>query len=140
MSKTNIAKVISQSGRSGVAGRAGDGNVPVVLRAVVVIVMDVAVPALTDAGLNVAVAPVGKPLALKVTEPGNAPPTVAVAIAKLAGDPAVIVCVAVVAVTLKSVIVSVSEFEVPPPGVGFTTVIAAVPFDAMSAAVIAAVS
>jgi hypothetical protein len=36
--------------------------------------------------------------------------------------------------------VSVSEFEVPPPGVGFTTVIAAVPELPMSAAVIAAVN
>src|ERR1700723_3481173 len=38
------------------------------------------------------------------------------------------------------VIVKSSEFEVPPPGVGFTTVICAVPAAAMSAAVIAAVS
>jgi hypothetical protein len=45
-----------------------------------------------------------------------------------------------VALTLKSVIVSVNEFDVPPPGVGFTTVIAAVPELAMSAAVIAAVN
>jgi hypothetical protein len=36
--------------------------------------------------------------------------------------------------------VNVSEFDVPPPGVGFTTVIAAVPELAMSAAVIAAVN
>ena len=35
---------------------------------------------------------------------------------------------------------NVSEFDVPPPGVGFTTVIAAVPELAMSAAVIAAVN
>ena len=46
----------------------------------------------------------------------------------------------VVAFTLKSVIVNVSEFEVPPPGVGFKTVIAAVPELAMSAAVIVAVN
>jgi hypothetical protein len=139
-SNSSAAKVINQSGRSGVAGLDGVCNVPVVLRAVVVIVIDVPVPALTDAGLNVAVAPVGKPAALNVTEPGNAPPTVAVAIAKLAGDPAMTVCVVVVAVTLKSVIVRVSEFEVPPPGVGFTTVIAAVPLVEISAAVIAAVN
>lgn len=132
--------IISPSGRSGVFGLDGGNDVPVVLRAVVVIVNDVPVPALTDAGLNVAVAPVGKPEAVNVTAPGNAPPTVAVAIEKLAALPAVTVCDAVVAVTLKSVIVRVSEFDVPPPGVGFTTVIAAVPAPAMSAAVIAAVS
>jgi len=48
--------------------------------------------------------------------------------------------VVVVAATLKSVIVNVNAFDVPPPGVGFTTVIAAVPELAMSAAVIAAVN
>jgi hypothetical protein len=83
-----------------------------------VVVTDIAVPvpALTDDGLNVALAPIGRPLAVKVTAPGNAPPTVAVAIVKFAEPPAVTVCVAVVALTLKSVIVSVSKFEVPPPG------------------------
>ena len=94
----------------------------------------------TDVGLNDALAPVGSPLAVNVTLPGNAPPTVAVAIVKFADWPAVVVCVVVVAVTLKSVIVNVNAFEVPPPGVGFTTVIAAVPLVAMSVAVIAAVN
>jgi hypothetical protein len=46
----------------------------------------------------------------------------------------------VIALTLKSAIVNVNEFDVPPPGVGFKTVIAAVPELAMSAAVIAAVN
>lgn len=46
----------------------------------------------------------------------------------------------VAAPTLKSVTVKLTELEVPPPGVGFTTVTAAVPAFAISAAVIAAVS
>ena len=102
--------------------------------------MVVGEPALTEDGLNDAAVPVGKPLAVNVTAPGNAPPTAAVAIVKLPDWPAVTVCVVVVALTLKSVIVNVRELEVPPPGVGFTTVIAAVPDVAMSAAVIAAVN
>jgi len=48
--------------------------------------------------------------------------------------------VVVAAPTLKSVTVKLTELEVPPPGVGFTTVTAAVPALAISAAVIAAVS
>jgi hypothetical protein len=139
-SARSATKLISHSGRSGVVGRDGGNDIPVELRAVVVIVIDVLVPALTDVGLKVAAAPVGRPLAVNVTVPGNAPPTAAVAIAKFAGPPAVTVCDVVVALTLKSVMVSVSELDVPPPGVGFTTVIAAVPGDAMSAAVIAAVN
>ena len=104
------------------------------------IVIVVPRPAVTDAGLNDALAPVGNPLAVNVTVPGNAPPTVAVAIVKSAELPAVTVCVVVVLPTLKSVIVNVNAFDVPPPGVGFTTVIAAVPDEAISAAVIAAVN
>jgi hypothetical protein len=42
--------------------------------------------------------------------------------------------------TEKSVIVNVSAFDVPPPGVGFTTVTDAVPMLAISTAVIAAVT
>lgn len=53
-------------------------------RAVVVTVIVVLVPAETDAGLNDALAPVGNPLAVNVTAPGNAPPTVAVPIVKFA--------------------------------------------------------
>src|ERR1019366_9092712 len=110
-------------------------------RVVVVTVITVLVPALTDAGLNDAAAPVGNPLAVNVILPGNAPPTVAVAIVNIPDWPAVTVCVVgLLAVTLKSVIVNVSEFDVPPPGVGFITVTAAVPAAAMSAAVIAAVN
>ena len=104
------------------------------------IVIVVLVPAVTDAGLNEALAPAGNPLAVNVTAPENAPPTVAVAIVKFAELPAVTVCEVVVAFTLKSVIVNVNEFDVPPPGVGFKTVIAAVPELAISAAVIAAVN
>lgn len=46
----------------------------------------------------------------------------------------------VVGVTEKSVMVNVSAFDVPPPGVGFTTVTAAVPAAATSAAVMDAVN
>ena len=51
-------------------------------RAVVVTVIVVLVPGVTEAGLNDALAPVGNPFAENVTVPGNAPPTVAVAIVK----------------------------------------------------------
>jgi len=131
---------ISQSVRVAVFGPNGGRVVCAEPRAVVVMDMVVLVPALTDEGLNDAAVPVGRPLAANVILPGNAPPTVAVAIVKFADCPAVTVCVVVVAVTLKSVIVNVSAFDVPPPGAGFTTVIAAVPLAAMSAAVIAAVN
>jgi hypothetical protein len=53
-------------------------------RGVVVTVIVVLAPAVTDDGLNDALAPVGSPLAVNVTVPGNAPPTVAVAIVKFA--------------------------------------------------------
>jgi len=140
ISVTNSANVNSHSGRAGFFGVDGRIFICANPRAVVVTVIVVGLPAVTDDGLNEALAPVGKPLAVNVTVPGNAPPTVAVAIVKFAELPAVTVCVVVVAVTLKSVIVNVSAFDVPPPGVGFTTVIAAVPELAMSAAVIAAVN
>jgi hypothetical protein len=145
ISVSNIANVNIHIGRAelfGVVDGTLDGGTFICAnpRAVVVIVIVVLVPAVTDAGLNDALAPVGKPLAVNVTVPGNAPPTVAVAIVKFAELPAVTVCVVVVALTLKSVIVNVNAFDVPPPGVGFTTVIAAVPDEAISAAVIAAVN
>ncbi len=150
ISVSNIANIISHIGRVELFGAVGgtldggifDGGILICAnrRAVVVIVIVVLVPAVTDDGLNDALAPVGNPLAVNVTVPGNAPPTVAVAIVKFAELPAVTVCVVVVALTLKSVIVNVNAFDVPPPGVGFATVIAAVPELAISAAVIAAVN
>lgn len=103
-------------------------------------VIVVLVPAFPDAGLKDAAAPVGRPLAENVTVPGNAPPTVAVLIVKVADCPAGRVCVVVPALTAKSVTMNVSELEVPPPGVGFMTVIAAVPEVAISTAVMAAVN
>lgn len=140
VSTNNIANAISHSWGRGVVRWNSGVLICDKVRAVVVTDIVVLVAALTDDGLNVALAPIGKPLAVKVTVPGNAPPTVAVAIVKFAEPPAVTVCAVVVALTLKSVMVNVSEFDVPPPGVGFTTVIAAVPLAAMSAAVIAAVN
>jgi hypothetical protein len=140
ISVSNIANVNSHNGRAGFFGVDGGAVICANPRAVVVTVIVVGLPAVTDDGLNEALAPVGNPLAVNVTVPGNAPPTVAVAIVKFAELPAVTVCEVVVALTLKSVIVNVNEFDVPPPGVGFTTVIAAVPELAMSAAVIAAVN
>lgn len=102
--------------------------------------MVVFVPAGTDVGLNCAVAAAGSPLAVNVTEPRNAPPTGAVEIVKFVDWPAVTVCCGVVLATEKSVMVKLSEFDVPPPGAGFTTVTAAVPEAAMSPAGIAAVN
>lgn len=140
ISVSNSANVNIHIGRAELFGLDGGAVICASPRAVVVTVIVVGLPAVTDDGLNEALAPVGNPLAVKVTVPGNAPPTVAVAIVKFAELPAVTVCEVVVALTLKSVIVNVNEFDVPPPGVGFTTVIAAVPLAAISAAVIAAVS
>lgn len=98
------------------------------------------VPFGTDAGLNDAAAPCGNALVVKVTLPVNVPPTGAVTIVKFAVWPAVTVCVGFGLVTEKSVIVRFTALVVPPPGVGVTTVIAAVPEVVRSAAVIAAVN
>ena len=97
-------------------------------------------PGATDVGLNVAPAPIGNPLAVNVMLFANAPPTAAVLIVNVVGDPAGTVCVVGVGVTEKSVIVKLIAAVVPPPGVGVNTVIAAVPEVVMSAAVIAAVN
>jgi hypothetical protein len=106
----------------------------------VVTVIVVLEPGATDVGLNVPPAPVGNPLAVNVTVFANAPPTVAVLIVNVVGEPATTVCVVGDGVTEKSVIVKLIAAVVPPPGVGVNTVIAAVPEVAMSAAVIAAVN
>lgn len=140
VSVSNSANVNSHNMRAGLFGTNGGVLICARPRAVVVTVIVVLVPTETDDGLNDALAPLGSPLAVNVTVPGNAPPTVAVAIVKFADCPAVAVCVVVAALTLKSVIVNVREFDVPPAGAGFTTVIAAVPELAISAAVIAAVN
>ncbi len=131
---------INHSGRFGALGLIGVGGVCAKPRAVVVTVIVVLEPGVTDVGLNVAPAPVGNPLALNVMLFANAPPTVAVLIVNVVGLPAATVCVVGVGVTEKSVIVKLIAAVVPPPGVGVNTVIAAVPPVAMSAAVIAAVN
>jgi hypothetical protein len=150
-----ITNVTSHSGRIGVLGADGTCFVPSVGRAVVVTVIDVLVPALTDVGVKDAVAPAGSPVVVKVIVPGKLPPIGAVAIVKFVDWPAVTVSVVVVAVTLKSaLIVNVSAFDVVPDGapagcappippatsVGVNTVTDAVPAVAISAAVIAAVN
>ena len=109
-------------------------------RAVVLIDIVVLDPDATDAGLNDATAPCGKALVVNVTLPVNVPPTAAVVMVKFAVCPAVTVCVGFGLVTEKSVMVRFTAVVVPPPGVGVTTVIAAVPDAAISAAVIAAVN
>ena len=126
-SASKIESVNIHNGRAELFGVDGGILICANPRAVVVTVIVVELPAVTDNGLNEALAPVGNPLAVNVTVPGKAPPTVAVAIVKFAELPAVTVCEVVVALTLKSVIVNVSELEVPPPGVGFTTFTAGVP-------------
>jgi hypothetical protein len=154
ISVSKIANVNSHIGRAGFFGLDG-GAICANPRAVVVIVIVVGLPAETDDGLNDALAPVGKPLALNVIWPEKVPPIGAVAIVYVPEDPAGTVCVVVVAVTLKSpLIVNVSAFEVMPDGapcgripfaplkttVGVNTVTEAVPAVAISAAVIAAVN
>ena len=134
------ANAINHSGRIGPPGLLGVRIISDVPRAVVVTVSVVLAPGATEVGLNVPPAPVGNPLAVNVTLPANAPPTVAVLIVYVVEVPAGTVCVVGVGVTEKSVIVNVSAAVVPPPGVGVNTVTPAVPEDAMSAAVIAAVN
>ena len=92
------------------------------VRAVVVTVIMVLVPGVTEVGLNFAAAPVGSPVTVNVTGFVRVPPTVAVEIANAAGWPAATVSVGVELETAKSAIVSVRAAEVPPPGNGLNTV------------------
>lgn len=159
ISVSKIANIISHIGRAELFGVVGGTLVGGILicanpRAVVVTVIVVLVPAVTDDGLNDALAPVGNPLALNVIWPEKVPPIGAVAIVYVPEEPAGTVCVVVVALTLKSpLIVNVSAFDVMPDGapcgrafaplkttVGVNTVTEAVPAVAISAAVIAAVN
>src|ERR1700689_4417117 len=91
-------------------------------RAVVVTVIMVLVPGVTEVGLNFAATPVGSPVTVNVTGFVRVPPTVAVEIANAAGWPAATVSVGVELETAKSAIVSVRAGEVPPPGNGLNTV------------------
>ena len=97
------------------------------VRAVVVTVIVVLVPGVTEVGLNLAAAPVGSPVTVNVTGFVRVPPTVAVEIANAAGWPAATVSVGVGLETAKSAIVSVRAAEVPPPGKGLNTVIEMAP-------------
>jgi hypothetical protein len=80
VSASTRTNAISQSGRFGAPGLFGVRIICDKPRAVVVTVNTVLAPGATDVGLNVPAAPVGNPLAVKVTLPANAPPTVAVLI------------------------------------------------------------
>ncbi len=82
---SSIANVNIHIGRAELFGLDGGILICANPREVVVTVIVVGFPAATGAGLNEALAPVGNPLAVNVTVPGNAPPTVAVAIVKFAG-------------------------------------------------------
>ena len=84
VSANRIASVNIHIGRAELFGVDGGILISANPRAVVVTVIVVELPAVTEAGLNDALAPVGNPLAVNVTVPGNAPPTVAVAIVKFA--------------------------------------------------------
>ena len=109
-------------------------------RAEVVIVSEVEPPAVTVAGLNVAVAPSGNPEAVKLIVAGNVPATAVVLIPNDAEPPAVTVCENDGIVSVKSVTLNVAPVDVPPPGAGFTTVIVAAPPVEISDAVTAAVN
>jgi hypothetical protein len=114
-----------------------------VARAVVVsvsVVGTVPAPGVTVGGAKDAVVAAGNPVAENVTVPGKFPPRPAALIVYIADCPALIVFAPDVLLTVKSVIVNVSAFDVPPPGVGFTTVTAAVPEAAISLAEIIAVN
>lgn len=100
----------------------------------VVTISIVLVPAVTEDGLNVATAPVGNPLAEKLSVTAGPAPAGAVGIVKLAGWPAMTVCGAGGFGIEKPTIVSVSPLDEPPPGVGLNTVTEGVPVVAMAVA------
>jgi hypothetical protein len=76
-------------------------------RAVVVTVIVVLAPGVTDAGLNVAAASAGKPVTVNVTAIAEFPPSGAVVIVNTTEAPATAVCGLVVLVTVKSTMVTV---------------------------------
>ena len=139
--RASISKnAANHHGRLGALGLKGGRVTSELPRAVVVIDIVVLEPDATDVGLNDAAAPCGNALVVNVTLPVKVPPTGAVVMVKFAVWPAVTVCVGFGLVTEKSVMVRFTPLVVPPPGVGVTTVIAAVPDAAISATVIAAVN
>lgn len=135
---SEIIKPGSDPGILGPRGVAGL-RVGTAFRAVVVTVIVVLAPALTDVGLNVTPVPAGNPVAVKLIELIKVP-TAAVAIVNVADWPATIVCGPVGLDIVKSPIVNVSAVDAPPPGVGLNTVTAAEPEVAISLAGTAAVS
>jgi hypothetical protein len=76
-------------------------------RAVVVTVIVVLAPGVTDAGLKVAADSAGNPVTVKVTAIAEFPPSGAVVIVNTAEAPATVVCGLVVLVTVKSTMVTV---------------------------------
>src|ERR1700722_14208836 len=114
-------------GIHGPRGPNGFGAKAVTVCGVVVTVIVVLFPGVTAGGIDVAIAPNGKPVAVNVTEPTKVPPTGAVAIANSAGWPGATVCGGVGLDAAKSTIVNVNALEVPPPGVGLNIVMEAVP-------------
>lgn len=135
---SEINKIGSDPGELGPRGIAAL-RVATMPRAVVVTVIVVLAPTLTDAGLNVTPVPAGNPVAVKLIELTNVP-TAAVAIVNVAAWPAVTLCGPVGLDIVKSPTVNVSALDVPPPGVGLKTVTEAVPVAAMSLAGTAAVN
>jgi hypothetical protein len=97
-------------------------------------------PGVRVCGLKDAVVNGGSPEADNVTVPGKFPPVPDALIVYIAACPAVMVFEPEAFAIEKSVIVKVSAFDVPPTGAGLTTVTDPVPEEAMSAAVIAAVT
>ena len=84
-------------------------NVPVGVKVASVVTVRVEEPeVLTEAGLNVAVAPAGRPLALKVTVPLNEPTAATVAVYVVL-FPCVTACDAGVAVSVKSGVTGTQE-------------------------------
>ena len=110
------------------------------VRAVVVTVITVLVPAVTDGGANVAAAPVGSPVAEKFSVAAAPAPAGAVGIVKFADWPAGTVWEAGWFGSEKPTMASVTAPEVPPPGVGLNTVAEAVPDAEMAPAVTDAVN
>src|ERR1700693_249490 len=129
----------SAKGKAGGIGRDGIRTATDDDRAVVVTFMVAPAPALTDVGPNVAEAPEGKPVAVRTTEPRNAPVSGAVVIANTADCPAATDCGGVELDTEKSTMAKFNGVDVPPPGAGLKIVTAKFPSVAMLEAGITAV-
>ena len=102
-------------------------------------------PGLADTGENVAVAPLGRPLADSATEPAKVPFCAAMVMLYCADPPGCTVCGEVLEPSVNvgtdaALTVKLTALDVPPPGAGVVTVTGRAPAVVIALAGIAAVS